>query len=72
MHGICAREMDFGAVTDDQIPGPEVMLDEYLGQHELPTPAELQQLADALAQLVNEITANACTALSRALCRAGR
>lgn len=55
IHGICAREVNAGAVSDDELFGPMLMLDESLRERPMPTTAQLEDLQQRISALVNRI-----------------
>lgn len=55
MHGVCAREINTAAMSDDEIMGDAIMLDEHLGSSPMPSATELLALAAEISRLVDEI-----------------
>lgn len=55
VHGIAAREMNTDALGHDEMNGPELLLDEYFAPNEFPTVDQLDDVANKINTLVNEI-----------------
>lgn len=55
IHGICAREVNADAVSDDEMFGEMMMLDESLRERPMPTTEQLEDLQQRIGALVNRI-----------------